>query len=64
MKFKTLNREYFKDKYLNNIVTDSKLINKNCELCNKRTWDLLIDGKHMCGICYDYIYNDVIQENK
>ncbi len=31
-----------------------------CESCNKNNWDYYNkeDG-HICGKCYDYIYNEV-----
>ena len=31
----------------------------NCEYCKSESWDILIDNKHTCGKCYDYIYNEV-----
>lgn len=27
-----------------------------CDCCNN-TFDILIEGEHLCGDCYNYIYN-------
>ena len=59
-KFKTLNREYYRNKFLNDIVNNSKIINKKCDCCSN-TFDILIEGDHLCGECYDYIYNGSCQ---
>ena len=60
------NQPNYKKKGL--IFVDGVLLNANeyivkCDCC-KNNFDILIEGDHLCGECYDYIYNDVTQGNK
>ena len=29
-----------------------------CELCNKKEWQIFKNKEHICGDCYNYIYNN------
>jgi len=37
---------------------------KVCELCEERTWDILIDSEHICGYCYTDIYRHPLDQYK
>jgi hypothetical protein len=50
--------------FIRKVVAESKIINKLCELCEEKTWDILIDGKHMCGYCYTDIYRHPLDQYK
>ena len=34
--------------FIRSVVAESKIVNKVCELCEERTWDILLDGEHIC----------------
>ena len=53
------NQPNYKEKGL--IFVDDVLLNANeyivkCDCCNS-SFDILIEGDHLCGGCYNYIYN-------
>tara|TARA_R100001163_G_C5025834_1_gene167391 strand:+ start:92 stop:361 length:270 start_codon:yes stop_codon:yes gene_type:complete len=53
------NQPNYKEKGL--IFVDDVLLNANeyivkCDCCNS-SFDILIEGDHLCGDCYNYIYN-------
>ncbi len=53
------NQPNYKQKGL--IFVNGVLLNANeyiikCDCCNS-SFDILIEGDHLCGDCYDYIYN-------
>ena len=50
--------------FISQVVAESKIVNKVCELCEERTWDILIDGEHICGYCYTDIYRHPLDQYK
>ena len=50
--------------FISQVVAESKIVNKVCELCEEKTWDILIDGEHMCGYCYTDIYRHPLDQYK
>ena len=58
---KAINQPNYKQEGL--IFVDDILLNANeyivmCDCC-KSSFDIFIDNQHLCGRCYDYIYNEV-----
>jgi len=59
------------DKYateiISQIVAESKIMNRQCDLCSEETWDIYeeLSDTHMCGTCYTYIWkNDIAKHIK
>ena len=50
--------------FIRSVVAESKIINKVCELCEERTWDILIDSEHICGYYYTDIYRHPLDQYK
>ena len=50
--------------FIRKVVAESKIVNKLCELCEEKTWDIMIDGEHMCGYCYTDIYRHPLDQYK
>ena len=50
--------------FIRKVVAESKIINRLCDLCEDRTWDILIDSEHICGSCYTDIYRHPLDQYK
>ena len=50
--------------FISQVVAESKIVNKLCELCEEKTWDIMIDGEHMCGYGYTDIYRHPLDQYK
>jgi len=53
--------------FISQVVAESKIMNRLCELCSEETWDIYeeLTDTHMCGICYTYIWkNDIAKHIK
>tara|TARA_B100001250_G_C19648874_1_gene721679 strand:- start:499 stop:762 length:264 start_codon:yes stop_codon:yes gene_type:complete len=43
--------------FVNDILLNANEYIVMCDCCNS-SFDILIDNEHLCGGCYDYIYNE------
>ena len=50
--------------FIRKVVAESKIVNKLCELCEEKTWDIMIDSEHMSGYCYTDIYRHPLDQYK
>ena len=50
--------------FISQVVAESKIVNKLCELCEEKTWDIMIDSEHMCGSCYNDLYRHPLDQYK
>ena len=53
--------------FISQVVAESKIMNRLCELCSEETWDIYeeLTDTHMCGTCYTYIWkNDIAKHIK
>jgi|TARA_R100000315_G_C5096803_1_gene55517 formylmethanofuran dehydrogenase subunit E len=44
--------------FISQVVAESKITNRQCDLCKEETWDIYeeLSDTHMCGLCYTYIW--------
>jgi len=51
--------------FISQVVAESKIINRQCDLCKEETWDIYeeLSDTHMCGLCYTYIWKKDIAKH-
>tara|TARA_A100000172_G_C3008344_1_gene98847 strand:+ start:597 stop:824 length:228 start_codon:yes stop_codon:yes gene_type:complete len=50
--------------FISQVVAESNIVNKLCEICEDTTWDILLDSEHICGGCYTDIYRHPLDQYK